>query len=895
MAITKTIDFRSLNDAAIAHCPGLLERLLPEGKLEGHEFTCGNLSGESGKSCKININNGKWSDFSTGESGGDIISLVAAIENTNQYQAAKSLAKMIGYPLDNSCKKTKEKPTPIFPVPIEKENPIPSFNHFNHGYPTETYTYRNEDGRLLGYTCRFNKQEIKAGGKLEKVFAPFIYTSKGWRWQGFSIPYPFYGLEKLANLQPDGLVIVVEGEGKANKLQAVMGSEIAVLAIHGGSSKTKNMNYRPLKGKKLLYWPDKDEPGYKAALEFAKKAQQLAESLKIVIPPEDVKETWDCANAIEEGWDKEKITAWIEANQADIGKFAKLANLELKLKTNNLNAKNSILPVFHIKENGEDAGLYYTQARPDGTSEDIWLGPPLEILAYTRTTESEDWGLMLQWNDPDGHQHTWAMPKTLLYERNSEWFSILAEQGWFGDPDYRKLITKYLTSAQPAKRIKCVTNIGWHGDRYILPDAIFGNGEDELVLQSYHHNGLYQTKGTMTNWQEMARLCVGNPKLGFALSCAFAGPLLTLTGLEGGGFSFEGESSCGKTTGLQIAASVWGDPKNHVRPWRSTDNALELTATLHNDNCLILDELAQVRAKVLDEAIYMLMNGSGKARASKDGSLRKSWHWRVLLLSSGELGLADKLQEAGRRSKAGQDARFAGIPVSKADIVNLHGLKNSNQLILHIKRLAETNYGHAGRFYLKNITQKETLNKVRERLRDGIDNIADSFCPDDCDGQVRRVALRFALVSIAGVMARELGLLPGDFQPEDYARTCFKEWLEQRGGIGAAEDMKILAQVQLFIEQHGQSRFMPIDNPDAYCPNMAGFREKADNGEGYVYYCYPEVFKTEIVKGYSPRQAVEALAKAGWLKKDAGRSTRLKWITNMGAIRVYMLHMPQEK
>ena len=74
--------------------------------------------------------------------------------------------------------------------------------------------------------------------------------------------------------------------------------------------------------------------------------------------------------------------------------------------------------------------------------------------------------------------------------------------------------------------------------------------------------------------------------------------------MEGGGFSFEGGSSSGKTTALQVAASVWGGP-GHVKSWRVTDNALEGVAALHNDGLLILDEVGQVNARVLSEAAYM--------------------------------------------------------------------------------------------------------------------------------------------------------------------------------------------------------------------------------------------------------------------------------------------------
>lgn len=149
----------------------------------------------------------------------------------------------------------------------------------------------------------------------------------------------------------------------------------------------------------------------------------------------------------------------------------------------------------------------------------------------------------------------------------------------------------------------------------------------------------------------------------------------------------EGGSSCGKTTACHVAASVWGD-KSHVRSWRATDNALEGMAALHNDNLLVLDEVGQIKARALDESVYMLANGSGKARAGRDGGLRKQYRWQTIILSSGELGLADKLAEDGRKARAGQDVRFAGIPVDKSHIANLHGMDDAVALVRQVRPFA---------------------------------------------------------------------------------------------------------------------------------------------------------------------------------------------------------------
>lgn len=544
---------------------------------------------------------------------------------------------------------------------------------------------------------------------------------------------------------------------------------------------------------------------------------------------------------------------------------------------------------YSLLKSGRKAGLYFQKKGKDGESETIRLGPPLEVIADTRDAEGNDWGLFLKWHDRDGKAHAWAMPKTLLYDQRGEWFARLAFGGWFGNPSCKKLIASFLTEIKPLRRIRCVNRTGWHGASYVLPEAIYGEcDQGELVLQSSVHNGLYQRGGTMDGWREIANLCAGNSRLGFALSCAFAGPLLKLAGLEGGGFSFEGPSSCGKTTALKAACSVWGPGDSHLRNWRTTSNGLEGVANLFNDNLLILDELSQADARAVDEAAYMLANGYGKTRAGRDGNIRKSSQWHTLILSSGELGLSDKLIEAGRRARAGQEVRFAGVPTDNSHIGALHGMTDAGQLVRRVNELCGLHYGHAGHMLLEKLSRPEVISQASKRLCGGIERDAMAICPEKADSQVIRVAMRFMLVSSAGTLARELGILPEDFQPFEYARECFDSWLEKRGGAGALEDAEILAQVRLFIEQHGQSRFQDWYNPDATCVNRVGFRKED------CFYCFPEAFKTEIIKGYSLKKAIEVLTKANWLKKQNGRNQCAERLPRLGLRRVYALNLPED-
>ncbi len=548
---------------------------------------------------------------------------------------------------------------------------------------------------------------------------------------------------------------------------------------------------------------------------------------------------------------------------------------------------------FFLVPEGKRAGLYKLDVKPDGEPNEIRIGPPLSVKGMTRDSEGNEWGLMLEWADPDGKKHTWPMPIELLFRQGADWYSALASGGWFGNPVARKKLVDFLAAVRPVRRIRCVPRTGWDRTAYILPDAVYGNTPESVVLQSAHHGDLYRTARTLEDWREIAVLAVGNSRLSFALCTAFAGPLLRLAGLEGGGFSFEGGSSSGKTTALQIAASVWGGPE-HVRNWRATDNGLENIAVLHNDNVLILDEVGQVNGKVLAECAYMLANGQGKGRSSREGNLRKSHSWRLLFLSSGELGLADKLAENGLKSRGGQEVRFVGLPVDASMLTELHGFPHAGAVVNRLKELTALHYGHAGRVFLHKLTESDTMTTVLSELQPALANTVSRFVPAGADGQVRRVAQRFALCGLAGGLAVQMEILPPDFDAPGCAERCFHDWLAARGGIGASEDAAILATVRLFIEQHGASRFQDLDTQMSTCVNRVGFRRKGEGG-CTEFIILPESFRVEVCKGFSERRAARVLADAGWLKlSQVGRLKSERRLPDLGKVRTYIVVLPED-
>src|SRR5262249_5627729 len=193
---------------------------------------------------------------------------------------------------------------------------------------------------------------------------------------------------------------------------------------------------------------------------------------------------------------------------------------------------------------------------------------------------------------------------------------------------------------------------------------------------------------------------------------------------------------------------------------------------------------------------------------------RRVAQWRVLFLSSGEFGLADKVAEDGRGRKlaAGQQIRVVDISADAGAgmgmFEELHGFSSAEALARHLRAATQEHYGVAARAYLAAIVSD--MDGVRKAVSEILSAFCDQFVPKDADGQVRRVAQRFGLIAAGGELATTYGITPWEPGAAVAAcARCFSGWLETRGGHDAAENRTAIDQVRAFLLANGMARFIP--------------------------------------------------------------------------------------
>lgn len=396
----------------------------------------------------------------------------------------------------------------------------------------------------------------------------------------------------------------------------------------------------------------------------------------------------------------------------------------------------------------------------------------------------------------------------------------------------------------------------------------------------------YKENGTLAEWQgSVSKYCGGNSRLAFAVSCAFAAPLLSIAQEENGGFNLFGPSSIGKTTALRVAASVYGS-KRYVQQWRATSNGLEGVAAAHNDMLLVLDEMGQANPKEIGNTVYCLGNGSGKIRANVRGDARQVKSWNSIYLSSGETTLADHIETEGKYAKAGQEVRLIDIPADTGKygiFESLHGFSSGSALAKEISRASELYHGTAFTAYidaLRSISREDIIKHIAEIVRNFQDDL-----PLDCSGQATRVASKFAFIGAAGDLATKLGITGWEkYHAQRSASRCLDTWIQYRGGVTQQEEVAILRVLKKFIELHGHSRFADFDyDSRTTISNMVGYKKIDENDGSQCYFITIEAFKTEIFKGFNIKQVEQILLASKILIPEKGgkhmtRSERIQGV-----------------
>jgi putative DNA primase/helicase len=530
-----------------------------------------------------------------------------------------------------------------------------------------------------------------------------------------------------------------------------------------------------------------------------------------------------------------------------------------------------------------EAGLILTMFDSDGKSKNIPVGNHLKAVAYINNLDKDGSSLLLEFKSMRGHVCRWTMPRAELAGDGTQLISQLLSRGYAYSPSKKKDLLTYLhgLGTDLETEYTVTDSSGWVEKSFVLPHRTYGDESICFLDVEPKPDVITETKGDLEGWsQNIGSKCAGNSRLIFAIGAAFAAPLLPVVGMESGGFHFMGATSAGKTTMLKVAASVTGEKQ--LPSWRTTTNGVEATAVAHNHMLLPLDEIGQADPRQVGEVAYMLGNGQGKARMSKNIAQRKPSKWQLLFLSSGELGMRKYLEQSGMTQKGGQEVRFPDIPAvphgSPFGLFEaIHCADSAKAFAQYLERACERYRGAAiDAFLSKLIVDRGGNSRFDAELASRVLTIAKSLSEGTVDRAVSRVANRFALVHVALELAHSYGILRFDAENISWAvKRMFGDWLTARGGDGSIEIKQAIERIEhLLVTNEFSDRVMTLHfhnvrgleaDSSTKVRNLLAYRTLDNDGDTDEFWIPPQVFEKDFCGGINKTELVRELQRISWM------------------------------
>nr|MBL0721625.1 hypothetical protein [Sulfurovaceae bacterium] len=297
-------DYTLLANKLLVNIYELLSEWLPDGKKIGTEYKAVNPTRADSKigSFSINLQSGKWADFATGDTGGNLITLYAYLFNLKNSAAYDELMGENGhynYANYNPTLKPKKVETEeweLLPLPLE----IPTGRHYQLGLPYKIYRY--EDFYIFRYIKQDGTKDIRP-----LTYRKNINTGvKEWRWKGKPNDRAIYNIEKI-DYKP---ILIVEGEKAGN----VKVEGYTVISWAGGSNAISKTNWDIIKCRKdVFFWADRDKAGYKTV----SKIKEILPLINIITVDFAVGDGQDIAD-LTEGEIKRRLEYFTKSDETDI-------------------------------------------------------------------------------------------------------------------------------------------------------------------------------------------------------------------------------------------------------------------------------------------------------------------------------------------------------------------------------------------------------------------------------------------------------------------------------------------------------------------------------------------------------------------------------------------------
>jgi hypothetical protein len=251
--------------------------------------------------------------------------------------------------------------------------------------------------------------------------------------------------------------------------------------------------------------------------------------------------------------------------------------------------------------------------------------------------------------------------------------------------------------------------MGWRYDKSERVGFVYGStlyhedGRDVPLIASTDNDfrSWYTPIGKREAWLDACKLLTDRrrPELDVIIAIGFAAPLMTFAGtLYGAIISVWGEPGTAKSTAQQVAAAIWGHPKQTRESLNSTPKSVQGRLGRCRNLAAYWDDIQDERHQdALFQTMFVATQGAEGGRLNTDASMKERLEWQTLLVACSNASFVEYLTRKQKSTTAGMRRVFE-IEFNRQE--NEPGMVNATEAGRVFAAL-ERNYGAIGAEYAR--------------------------------------------------------------------------------------------------------------------------------------------------------------------------------------------------
>ncbi len=297
---------------------------------------------------------------------------------------------------------------------------------------------------------------------------------------------------------------------------------------------------------------------------------------------------------------------------------------------------------------------------------------------------------------------------------NSQSIIKLSDFGIEVNSENAKFLIRYLAeicnlNEDKIKINTSVSRLGWAKD-VLIPYSDKFEFDNEKEFPNMKEK--FGESGKLEEWIEFFKERRKHSSISRIVMAASVASIL-LKDIKQNGFTVHiwGESEYGKTVACMVGQSIFGNPSQNDNKgiginFNFTNAGLEYRLNLYNNIPLFINEMQhQKDAKDYDKILFLISEGTGKSRSTKNGGIGKENSWNNIVITNGEKNIIKD------NSNAGAYNRCISCEITEYSYENLS----------EVADFVKENYGTPIREILKHLNEYN-CKQIYKNILDSLEN-----------------------------------------------------------------------------------------------------------------------------------------------------------------------------